>query len=401
MGEPQQAVIYSRKKVLPAFLVVVISAIVLYFIMNAIQPYLIENAFIFDFLSMMFGCMEGSFFYKVMWFFADLTEGTFLASIPGSIIMVIMAFVAASLERKKSPHAGTGVDGNGHIFTKVFICAIVTLFLGQVLYGRFFHYGWIPTFAAVLSVQIFVIFFGTTIPKLITSTLVGTVLTFPICLLIMNYFTAPLGLPLFVSVAFGLVITVPLCSAIFHMIPWMMKQDPAQVQDPEAAQSPAPVMSESKFFVHRVFGDIGELVIWGSSLATIGMYVGAIISWILNPLHPCYAAGNFPLVMCAQICTAALAVFIWYPKWKKEGWAFTFASVVFVSAILSTYSNAWQVVIPTIIVGAIPFAPLVDWLLKTVKYKGWMHVIFYIQVCIGIVCTLWSFVVMYLIVPAI
>ena len=66
--------------------------------------------------------------------------------------------------------------------------------------------------------------------------------------------------------------------------------------------------------MHQIFGDIGQLTIWGSSWATIGMYVGGIISWVMNPLHPAYGSGNFPLLIMVQVVTGALAILIWYPK---------------------------------------------------------------------------------------
>ena len=96
---------------------------------------------------------------------------------------------------------------------------------------------------------------------------------------------------------------------------------------------------------------------------------------MMNPLHPAYSMGNLPMMIFAQIATAALAIFIWYPKWKKNGWTFTFGSVVFSSAVIITYSNHWLVVALTIIVGAVIFSPLIDWLIQTFNKKGRYHVI--------------------------
>lgn len=389
----------SRKAVLPAFFLVTGGAILLYYVMTALQPSLMNNKLIYDFGQLMQGCMEGDTFYQTMWFFADLTEPTFIAALPASILMVIMGFVAAHLERTGSKNMGTGVDGNHRVFTAMVVSGLISVALGILLFKGFFPTGWIPTFAAILSVPIFIIFFGSALPKVITSIIFGTLITFPTCYFFLKYAIQPLGLPLFVSVALGLVVTVPLCTFLFKMMPWMVKKD-AALENTEAAPAPAPVKkSETAFFIDRVFGDIGELQIWGSSLATIGLYVGAIIAWVLNPLHPTYAAGNLPMVLCVQICTAALAVLIYYPKWKKEGWAFTFAGVVFSSAIVSTYPNAWQIVVPTVAIGALAFAPLIEWALKVTNYKGWMHVIFYIQLCIAVMVTLWSFIVKFLLIP--
>jgi len=396
--EEKEQVTCSRREILPAFLGVAAGSVVLYLLLSNLQPMVSKNTFLYDFGTMIGACMKGALGGKVEWFFADITEAAFLASMPASLLMCIMGFVAAYLEKKKSPHAGTGVDGNSGVFKWMFIAMIISLILGQIMYDWAFPMGWIPTFAAFLTVQVFIAFYGVSPAKVITSIVVGTIVTFPVCNFFLQKVVNPCKLPLFVAVSIGVFFTVPICSELFRLMPWM-KKAPAPAPDPSAA--PAPKPSPGKFFVHRVFGDIGELTIWGSSLAAIGMYVGAIISWILNPLHPCYSLGNFPLVMSAQILTAALAIFIWYPKWKKGGWAFTFAGVVFVSAVLCTYPNSWVIVIPTIIIGAVIFAPLVEWILKVVHYNGRWHAITFIQLAIFSTCTIWSLIILHVIMPLI
>ncbi|MEG0322878.1 MAG: hypothetical protein RR619_02700, partial [Raoultibacter sp.] len=186
----------------------------------------------------------------------------------------------------------------------------------------------------------------------------------------------------------------------FKLMPWMKI-------DPEPAPAPAEegsVPSPTKFFLNRVFGDIGELAIWGSSIATIAMYVGAILGWILNPLEPAYGAGNMPLLIASQIAVSALAIFVYYPKWKQEGWAFTFPGVVLVSAVVGSYAATGTisdivVAVLTILIGGLLFAPLVEKVMALFRYKGSYHVIALIQFSIFTVCIVWSFVLMYLILP--
>ena len=228
--------------------------------------------------------------------------------------------------------------------------------------------------------------------KVATSLILGTIVTCPVCYALLYGIVSPLGLPLFIAVSAGVAVVVPVCSLIFRLMPWMTIPAPAEGANPTD-------QNKSKFFVHQIFGDIGQLTIWGSSWATIGMYVGGIISWVMNPLHPAYGSGNFPLLIMVQVVTGALAILIWYPKWKKTGMAFTFAGIVFASAVVSTYPPSWLIVIPTILIGAVVFAPLVEWVLKVFRFKGTYHPICLIQVAIFTVCTVWSFAVMYLIMP--
>lgn len=386
------AVTVSRKEILPGFFAVIVVAIVLYAVMMALQPMLMENNLLYDFNTMLAGCMAGDVPYYVAWFFADLTEGSFIASLPASIGMIIMGFVAAYLERRRSSHAGTGVAGNGHVFTAMFLATVIALILGQVLYDSLFAAGWIPTFAVVLTVQVFVAFYGSDPKKVATSIIVGTLVTCPVCYALLYGVVSPLGLPLFIAVSMGVAVVVPVCCLVFRLMPWMTIPAPAPAENPTNQNS-------TKFFVHQVLGDIGQLTLWGSSWATVGMYVGGILSWVMNPLHPAYGSGNFPLLILVQLVTGALAVLIWYPKWKSSGSAFTFAGIVFASAVVSTYPANWAIVIPTIIIGAIVFAPLVEWVLKVFKFKGTYHPICLIQLSIFTVCSAWSFFVMYVIMP--
>lgn len=153
----------SRKEVLPAFTTVVIGAVVLYLIMETIAPMIEKNSYIYSFGDLIGGCMQGSIFYRVMWFFADLTEGSFMVSLIGTILMCLVAPIAAYLERKKSANAGTGVDGNGKSFNAMFISAFVSIIIAQILYGMWFaDYGWLPTFSALLVSQTMITTYGQT-----------------------------------------------------------------------------------------------------------------------------------------------------------------------------------------------------------------------------------------------
>lgn len=401
MQNPPSQPRVSRKNVLPAFLGIIIGAGALLAVMLLLQPQLMNNALIFSFNDVAAGAAAGDWFYRLMWVLEDFTEGTFMVSIPGTVCLAAFALIAARLEKKKSAHMGSGVDGNHRILWKMMLCALIAVIIGQLLYGpsTFGSYGWIPTFGAFLSVQVLITHFGATAAKLASITVLGALITFPCCLFFLHFVVNPLGIPLFCCVAFGLVVAVPVCTEILRLLPWMKQADPAPA--PSAADDlPAPPpLSENKFFFHRVFGDIGELVVWGSSLSILAMYIGVIFSWALNPLHPAYSMGNLPVMIFAQIATAALAVFIWYPRWKKNGWVFTFASVVFSSAVIITYTNHWLVVALTIIIGAVIFAPLIDWMLKTFNKKGRWHVLFYIQIAIGLCVAVWSLILKHGLIP--
>jgi hypothetical protein len=391
----QKMEVYSRKKIIPAFMLLTVMVVGLFYAMNELQPLLLKNHYLFDFGELLSGSAKSSLFYRIMWFFIDITELNFIGSLPASILMCIMAYVAAYLERKKSMAAGTSVDRSVRIFSGVFLSMVLSLILSQLLFGGMFSNGFILTFPVILSTQAFVIFYGPSSRKIITCALVCTPVTFIVCQFLMVKFVSPLGLPLFLAVAFGLLVAIPICGEIFRMMPWMKKEEltPKLEASNEMHLPPAVTMkSETRFYINRIFGDVSELTMWGGPLATIGMYIGAIISWMLNPMHPSFSIGRFPLIMCAQILTAALSIFIYYPIWKKNGWAWTFAGIIFVSAIFVTYSLSPILILATIIIGAVVFPPLIDWVLKALKYKERWPVLFYIQLCVGMITAPWAFI---------
>lgn len=392
----------SRREVLPAFAITIAIAIALYLVMEVVAPSLQGNSLLYSFGDLVAGCAEGTLFFRVMWLFTDFTEGSFIVSLLGSIFMCLVAPVSAYLENKKSPHAGTGVDGNGKYFGAMLLSAFLSILISQFLYGRsewFAAYGFLPTFNSLLVAQTMITCYGKSWKKVLTAILIAGILPFPIAFVIMVYITIPLGLPGFIAVSLGLVITAPLVHLVAKHLPWMLAKDP----EPGKAASTEPeqpaVFHPAQFFVHRIFGDIGELMIWGSSWGTMAMYLGTLLTWYLNPLHPVYGANNLPMLMLGQICTAALSIFLYYPSWKRDKWAFTFPGVVFTSAIINTYSNAWPIVISSILIGAAVFPPLVKALLKVFRYDGSYPAIGLIQLSISLVCIPWSFIVRYLITP--
>lgn len=386
----------SRGEIVPVFLGFAAVVLVICFAMWKVQPKIMNHTYLYDFMEMMGGVASGSLFYKVAWFLADLTEGTFLASAPAAILMVIGAFIASHLEKKKSKHAGTGVAGNSQLFYWMFFSMVISLILGQLLFDGWIANGFIPTFAAFLTVQPMITQYGKGFAKCATVIIAGTLVTFFSSYLVLRYLILPVGLPLFISVSIGVFITVPLCTAIFKLMPWMT---PAEVPPEEEQNGEKVEQSRVSFFIHNVFGDVGNLNIWGSSIAMMFMYVGAIISWILNPLHPVYSTGVFPIFMGAQLLTAALAIFIYYPTWKRDGFAFTFSAVVFTSAVLSSYPCHPVIVISTVVVAALIQPGLVAWTLKMVKFHGQFHPIPFIQLSIFPICSAWSFVVMKVLMP--
>lgn len=400
----------SRRPILLAFLITIAASIGLLFLMNALQPSLIRpegTSILPDFWpTWLKGVQEGNIGYRILWFFGDWTEGPFLKSVPAALLMLICAFIAYRREKAKNPRCGTGVGGNCHIWPQILAASFGGLVLCQLAYGSFFSHGWIPTFTPMFSVgPALILTFGGDLKRVLTSILFAGLLPFPISYALMIYFTDPLGLPAFIAGAFGMTIATIIATEICRLLPWMKKEE---VSDPPPLDSEAAIEETSlpqtppsgvKLYVNRLFADINELTFWGSSYGGFGLYVGAIIAWLINPMHGSYSTGRFPVMFCAQICTTALAIFIWYPRYIRNGFAFTFPAIVLTGSIVNSYPVVWQIVVPTVILSAFIMPWFVDWLLKVTKYSGRWHICCYALFSIGFVCIFWSLFVMKVLMP--
>lgn len=406
--DKQNSVTCPRREALPALIATVAGACILYAVMTAAAPLIADNAVITDFGTMLVGCMQGVIPEQVHWFFADMSETTFLASAPASVGLVVGALIAAHLEVKGSRMAGTGVDGNGAIYGRLTIASLASVALGIIFFGHVWpgFTGWIPTFAVLLVVQPLIIQFGATPSKLVTCIVLSTFTAFPVAYWLQLNVATPLGVPLFVAVSMAVVIVTSILTAVCNVLPWM-KSEPTPVPVADETQptaKPAEKSSVMNFFINRAFGDIGELAVTGSSISTIGMYIGAIIAWFMNPLEPAYGAGNLPLLIASQIIVAAVAIFIYYPDWKSQPFVFSFPGVVFVSAIVGGYcatgtATDFIIAIPTIIIGAIIFVPIINFIMKTAKFQGKYPAIILIQCGIFPAVILWALLLNNAIVP--
>ena len=166
---------YSRKNVFPAFIITMAAAFLVYYLVGILQQSAEGNNYIYDFGTLMGGAAGGSALWRGAWFMADVTEGAFVGSLPASVMIIIGSYIGAYLERKKSPAMGTGVDGNGQIFTVLTISGFVSLIIGPLVYSTFFSSGlFVPSFAAFLSVQAMIINFSAATPaRAATVTVLG------------------------------------------------------------------------------------------------------------------------------------------------------------------------------------------------------------------------------------
>lgn len=364
----------SRMEVLYGFLISLLLAVGLYLFLTTIYPIVVTNNITTSFGDIQLGSME----YVMM----DISQLTFLFSPLSCTMMILISFFAAYLERIGSKYMGTGVDGNGYIFTVMLVMAIVSVILSELLYSNTLsEFGFIPTLASFLFFHHLVMFYGVDTKKILSILLVTTLLASPICLLARIWLVDPLGLPIFISVTVGAIGFMPIAHLIFKLMPWMTKADPK----PEVNK---PKYSPNIWFMNQLFGDIGQTGVNGSSIAALGLVVFTVISYLLNPLSTGAGVGLFPITIFAMIVTGALTIFIYYPYYKSQP-ILSFTSILVVAAVMVTYPSSWLIVVCTIIYAAIVPTPVTGWVLKVSGYKGEYCIFPLIMIAVSTVAIPW------------
>lgn len=381
-----------RKKIVPAYIATVLAIILLFAAMSSIEPLIESNAYIPGFVDILLKAAEGSFLHRVFWFFGDMTEAYFFKSIFATAGLIIFAVIADSLERKGRPFMGVPALGGSGMFWPVIAAAVIGLIITNIVY---FEAGaWTPTFAPFVSTApTLVLLFGRSPKKIVTSGVLAGFLTYPVSNWLFMNVANPLGIPGFCGVALGMGIVTIICIELCRIIPWMNEKDPVK-ETKEPNKEEAGPMEGSKLFYTRMLADPGEPVFWGSPLATVGLYSGAIIGWLLNPNSINYASGRFPVFLFGTLLTAATALFVWYPKYLKSGFAFTFICAVTTGSVLNTYSIPMVTLILTVIVSAAVVPALVHFLLEKIKITQRWHPCPIALICLGLVSGIWSMIIM-------
>ena len=124
--------------------------------------------------------------------------------------------------------------------------------------------------------------------------------------------------------------------------------------------------------IRRVLADFSEAPFFGNEWASLGLIVGALLAFTLNPMSPVYGTGLLPQLLAGQALTSALGVLIWRKQWIARGWYPTYVPLVsVVPAAILTYGGDWQVIASSALLGALIAPPLACALAQRVP--GHMH----------------------------
>lgn len=287
------------------------------------------------------GADSGSLAWNLMYSFVDIAEGPVFTDFFSCIGMFAGGAAAWYLEKIGSPLAGTGVAGAHKVFGWLVGSQVVAVF-GANLFWRLVvgWEGWFASFVPLVSiVPLAVLCYGQpTIKKAITGIIGGIFISVPLTQAIINIL--PAGWGLFCGLGIGMPTATVIGMEIMRLLPWMKEQPAVEEELPVPAVSDkcAEVKNSAAYLtVVRVFGgDFSELYFWGASWSGFGAYVGAFISYILNPV----GGAGLPFTMFTMLLASAIGMLFWGPRYQEKGFAFTMEGVLMIG-VTGTIIFAW------------------------------------------------------------
>ena len=106
--------------------------------------------------------------------------------------------------------------------------------------------------------------------------------------------------------------------------------------------------------MRRVLADFSEAPFYGNEWASLGLILGALLAFTLNPASPVYGSMLLPQLIGAQALTSAIGVVIWRRNWMEHGWYPTYIPIVsIVPAAVLIHGGDWQVVVASAVLGAL------------------------------------------------
>lgn len=355
-----------------AFIGVLAFSVVLYLVMMALQPKLMNNSLIPDYNSIMDGTAHGNPLSWILWFFGDMTEANYHKTYLGGIGLVIGSLIAHYFYTKNSKHQGIAIAYGSGLWLWVLGASSLSLALSNIVYGwNLVDSGWFPTFVVFVSVPAATILtYGGGWKNLITSAIAAVIIVVPLSRFVMVYVAAPIGLPSVVGSVFGMWFGGAICFEIYKSVQWM--QLPAPPEPADVPDAP-PVESEpefkhlhpSNFFIRRLIADFSEPCFAGNEIAGAGLLIGTVLSWLLCPLSAVYGATCLPTLLMAEFITGAVSIYVYWDHWMEKAWFPSFPSMVSVApGIVVLYGGSVPISVIAAILGGFICPALTDFVIR-------------------------------------
>lgn len=294
------------------------------------------------------------------WVLGDISEVAFYKHEFASIGLLAGAYLAWWANRSRRRWQGFAIAYGSGLWPWLVISSLLGLLLSNLLWGwTVTATSWQPTFAAFVSLPAaMVLMFGGGWKVTINGAILGAVLVTPMCLLMVNYLCNPLGLPVVIGNVLGMAIGSVVAFLLCRHLPGLVKSARPQPPAVEPAPSQTPDYGLT-WGLRRVLADFSEAPFYGNEWASLGLILGALLAFTLNPASPAYGSMLLPQLIGAQALTSGLGVLIWRRHWMEHGWYPTYIPLVsVVPAALLTYGGTWQVIVMSALLGALIAPPL-------------------------------------------
>lgn len=354
----------SRTKMIGGVLIVWVIAIALYYGMNALEPTLTANPHLFGFAEWITGAAAEPG-WKVLWAIGDFTEGTVHKSLLGSIGLVGFGFIAHWINKTKPEVKIYGISFNTGNFPWVVIAATSGLLISAFLYGRYLGtLGWLPTFLPGCTIPAaLVTMYGGGWKTSLTSGVLSGIVQFPLAYVGM-ILAVKMGMPSLVLVTvFGMTAGGFIITEVFRLLPWTRAIVFGKVAPsfPGYGENRAaiPVEPTMGWVFRRTVTDPTEVFFFGSEIAGIGLLIGSMLSWFLNPLHNVYGIPHlFTAVLAAQLMGCSLCALVYYKKWKDFAWYPTYTVPISVGVILLQFGTALPLILVSVLLCTFIIPPI-------------------------------------------
>ncbi|MFY0729346.1 hypothetical protein [Pseudomonas sp. NFX15] len=295
------------------------------------------------------------------WVVGDISEVAFYKHEFASIGLLAGAYLAYWASRTGKAWQGFAISYGTGLWPWLVTSSLLGLLLSNLLWGwTVTATSWQPTFAAFVSLPAaMVLMFGGGWKVTINGALMGAVLVTPMCLLIVNYVCNPLGLPVVIGNVSGMAVASVFAFLLCRYVPALVKPStPVKPAAPASAPAKTPDYG-IVWSLRRVLADFSEAPFFGNELASLGLLLGALLAYSLNPASPVYGSGLLPQLIGAQALTSAIGIVIWRRQWISRGWFPTYVPLVsVVPAALLTYGGNWPVILWSASLGALCAPPL-------------------------------------------
>jgi len=296
---------------------------------------------------------------RIRWLLGDLSEVAFYKHEFASIGLLAGGALAWWGNVQGKRWQGFAICYGTGLWPWLVTSSLLGVLLGNLLWGWTLSAGgWQPTFVAFVSVPAaMVLMFGGGWKVAINGAWLGALLVTPASLLIVNYVCNPLQWPVVIGNVSGMAIASVVVFGLCRALPMLVVS-----RQPYATVAPPPQRAPDyglRWMLRRTLADFSEGPFFGNEWASLGLILGALLAFGLNPASPFYGSGWLPELLAAQALASALGIVVWRRRWIEHGWYPTYIPIVsVVPATLLVHGNSLSVMAISAVLGALLAPPL-------------------------------------------